>query len=371
MRLSDFIEGNIESVLDEWVAFARKQEGAEGMNLTGLRDHAGAMLRAIAVDLRTKQTDAEQFVKSQGEAPPSIVPSAAELHGGGRARDGFSVGEMVAEFRALRASVLQLWFASHHAVTTEDLNDLMRFNEAIDQALSESVGTYTGAVDRTHALLVAILGHDLRTPLHTITMVAEHLMHTAPVDATGNALVTRAVRSARRMQRMLDDVVDFTRHRMGVEIALRREPLDLATVVREAVDEVQGANPHAHFNVVLHGDLHGSWDGPRLTQLLVNLLGNAVQHGLDTMPIDVSALGGAEQVVVAVRNQGPTIAPADLSRLCSPFKRLQRVRDDDEQHHLGLGLFIVEQILLAHGGTLSVTSTDANGTCFTASLPRG
>ncbi|WP_309673455.1 sensor histidine kinase [Gemmatimonas sp.] len=372
MRLSDFIDANIDPILDEWVAFARKQAGSEGMDLDTLRDHASGMLRTIAKDLRTPQTSAEQVVKSQGEAPPDVSPteSAAQSHGTGRARDGFTVGEMMAEFRALRASVLRLWTESRGDLARADLQDLMRFNEAMDQAMVESVATYTGAVDQSHDLFVAILGHDLRTPLHMITLVAEHVLGAKLVDAPHLPLIARAMRSARRMGHMLDDLLDFTRSRMGTSIAITPRQINLATVVGDAVDEMRSASPHHVFDVQLTGDLRGKFDGVRLSQALINLIGNAVQHGSASAPVTVTARGEADHVVIEVRNVGPTIDPQDISGLFSPFKRLRRGVQASDAHHLGLGLFIADQIVLAHGGRLEVTSNAEQGTRFAVHLPR-
>ena len=372
MRLSDFIDANIDPILDEWVTFARKQAGSDGMDLDTLRDHASDMLRTIAKDLRTPQTPAEQVVKSQGEAPPDASPteSAAQSHGTGRARDGFTVGEMMAEFRALRASVLRLWTESRGDLARADLQDLMRFNEAMDQAMVESVATYTGAVDQSHDLFVAILGHDLRTPLHMITLVAEHVLDAKLVDAPHLPLIARAMRSARRMGHMLDDLLDFTRSRMGTSIAITPRQINLATVVGDAVDEMRSASPHHVFDVQLTGDLRGKFDGVRLSQALINLIGNAVQHGSASAPVTVTARGEADHVVIEVRNVGPTIDPQDISGLFSPFKRLRRGVQASDAHHLGLGLFIADQIVLAHGGRLEVTSNAEQGTCFAVHLPR-
>ncbi len=131
MRLADFIEKNSEAILAEWVAFAETCGPAgQAMDLEALRDHAKEMLEAIVEDLRTPQTDAEQVAKSKGEADqtPGAPDTAAEVHGAGRAESGFSVAEMVSEYRALRASVIRLWTKAEGTLTGADLDDLMRFN---------------------------------------------------------------------------------------------------------------------------------------------------------------------------------------------------------------------------------------------------
>src|SRR3954470_4471330 len=142
MRLSQFITANSESILGEFEEFARSHTTAGGtMEIRSLRDHAAAMLGAIARDMDQPQTGADQTRKSRGDAPlvPQAPATAAALHGADRAVSGFSMDEMVAEYRALRASVLRLWLRGEPRLGREDLDDLIRFNEGIDQALAESV----------------------------------------------------------------------------------------------------------------------------------------------------------------------------------------------------------------------------------------
>src|SRR5687767_8100661 len=140
VRLADFIDANMEPILAEWVTFAESSgPAAKGMDTVALRDHAAEMLKAIVTDLRTPQTAAEQAAKSTGDADSTTADTAAEVHGSGRAESGFTVGEMVSEYRALRASVIRLWTTAQGTLHREDLEDLTRFNEAIDQALAESI----------------------------------------------------------------------------------------------------------------------------------------------------------------------------------------------------------------------------------------
>jgi light-regulated signal transduction histidine kinase (bacteriophytochrome) len=145
-RLADFIVANREPILAEWEAFARTcAPASDAMDIAALRDHAGEMLAAIAADLRTWQSPYAQSEKSKGNAPEAgeDAPTAAEEHGAGRAESGFTLEQMVSEYRALRASVIRLWTKSRGELGPADLEDLTRFNEAIDQSLAESVSRYT------------------------------------------------------------------------------------------------------------------------------------------------------------------------------------------------------------------------------------
>ncbi|HZV64102.1 MAG TPA: sensor domain-containing diguanylate cyclase, partial [Telluria sp.] len=157
MRLSDFIPARIEAILDEWQAFARQLPPARRMDPRALRDHAGAILLAIAADLARAQSADQQAAKAQGHAPRPLQESAAELHGAARLSEGFSVDHTMSEFRALRASVLRLWSACPGHVAGEGVDDMMRFNEAIDQALGESLARYSANKERQTRLFETLL----------------------------------------------------------------------------------------------------------------------------------------------------------------------------------------------------------------------
>ncbi len=372
MRLADFIETNLEPILTEWVAFAGTCGPAGGqMDLDGLRDHAVAMLERIVVDLRTPQTSAEQQDKSRGDADSGDrTDTAAEVHGADRADSGFSVGEMVSEYRALRASVIRLWTTAEGQLTGDDLQDLMRFNEAIDQALAESITRYTSNIDRSKEMFVAILGHDLRIPVGVVSMASQHMLESGKLEQPHRVLATRILRSARRMGRMIGDLLDFTRTRLDSGIPIVRAELDLASEVSHAIDEVVAAHPGITIDLTTSGELRGRWDGARIGQVIMNLLGNAAQHGSAGAPITVTARGEAQQVVVQVHNLGPAIPPSELPGIFGAFKRLRSHQDPDPNGSLGLGLYIADNIVLAHGGELDVTSSAAAGTTFTVRLPR-
>lgn len=373
MRLADFIEANCEPILAEWVTFAESSGPAgEQMDVTALRDHALAMLQHIVVDLRTPQTKSEQADKSKGNAPPAAdgEDTAAEVHGAGRAESGFSVGEMVSEYRALRASVIRLWTASCGALEGEDLEDLMRFNEAIDQALAESTERYTTDIERSKEMFLAILGHDLRSPLDAVIMASQFMLDTGELEEPHRTLSARIVRSGKRMNVMVGHLLDFTRSRLGSGMPVVRAPMDLGKEARHAVDEITQANPGREIKLNTSGDLFGNWDCSRLSQVLANLLGNAVQHGLATAPVSITLRGEASEVVLQVHNRGAAIPAADVPELFSPFKRLGSHEPAGPLDSLGLGLYIVERIVAAHGGSITVTSSDDAGTFFTVRLPR-
>ena len=372
MKLADYIEQNDEPILAEWQAFAATcGPMAAAMGETALRDHARAMLGTIVADLRTPQSAGEQIAKSKGEIDhPEGADTAAEVHGAERAEGGFTVSEMVSEYRALRASVIRLWTAACGNLTGEDLEDLVRFNETIDQALAESITRYTVDLDRSKDMFLAVLGHDLRSPLNAVIMASQFMLETGELEEPHRSLVARTLRGGRRMNTMVGDLLDFTRGRLGAGIPIVRKPADLAKEVRHAVDEVSSAHPGCRLTLETSGDLRGNWDCSRMSQVLSNLLNNAAQHGVQKGEIAVAIRGETDEVVFTVQNWGPAIPAASIPGLFSPFKRLAASQDKAHPTSLGLGLYIAERIVAAHGGTIRATSSAEAGTRFTVRLPR-
>jgi two-component system sensor histidine kinase/response regulator len=175
------------------------------------------------------------------------------------------------------------------------------------------------------------------------------------------------VSSGRRMSRMIDDMLDLTRARLGGGIPLRLQETEFAQIVHRVIQEHQVSFPAGRLETRLEGDLLGSWDADRLAQVTSNLVGNALEHGESQDPIEVSANGtGADWVTLSVTNTG-VIPEEILPHLFDPFRGGQRQLGRREG--LGLGLYIVQQIVLAHGGRVEV-KTDARRTTFLVELPR-
>ena len=377
MRLADFILTNREPILVEWEAFARTcAPASRTMDIAALRDHAGAMLTAIAADLGTAQSSQEQEAKSQGHMRPAGAarPTAAAEHGAGRAESGFSIDQMVAEYRALRASVIRLWTRAERTLDAADLDDIIRFNEAIDQALAESVARYDDGVEQAKETFLAIVGHDLRTPLGAIHSAAAFMLETGELNEPHRTLTARIAGSAKRTLTMVGDLLDFTRSRLGGGIPVALEEMSLGKVVHDAVDEVAAANPRCPIRVETRGEQRGRWDAARLSQALVNLIGNAAQHGSAGSPVSVEVWGEDAYAVVSVHNHGAPIPSEKLDGLFNPMRTRQSPRPmapGGPTGGLGLGLYIAERIVAAHSGRIAVESTEDGGTRFTIHLPRG
>jgi signal transduction histidine kinase len=376
MRLADFILANREPILVEWEAFARTCGPASGtMNVKALRDHANAMLTVIAADLATPQTRRAQAEKSKGHAQaeePAVATAAGE-HGAGRAESGFTVEQMVAEYRALRASVIRLWTKVNGELVTADVEDLTRFNEAIDQSLAESVSRYNQDVEQAKEMFLAVLGHDLRTPLGAIHSSARFMIETGELEEPHRTLTARIANSARRTVAMVGDLLDFTRSRLGGGIPVVRTEMNLGKVVHDVVDEISAVHLGRPIQVDTRGEQRGQWDSARLSQALGNLIGNAVQHGAEgtTVTVDVREQDG--QVAIAVHNRGAVILPDQLDGIFNPMKVREaptKASAGGPTGSLGLGLYIAERIVHAHGGRIGVESSEARGTTFTVYLPR-
>jgi signal transduction histidine kinase len=371
-RLSRFIRDNIEPILAEWETFARSLPGGDTMDVVALRDHAKEMLVVIAADLERPQSDRMQDEKARGEhdAAEPRSATAAQQHGTGRASSGFTIGHMVAEFRALRASVTRLWLADDAGGARTDLTDLIRFNEAIDQAIAESVLRFSEAVAETQERFLAILSHDLRTPLGAIITSTRFMLDVGELAEPYRTLIARASSSARRMNQMVLDLVEFTRTRLDDAIPIVRAEVDARRLVHDVVVEISASYPESTVHIETGGDLKGTWDGDRLTQALTNLVGNAVQHGAAGTPIRVSARGLADEVILAVHNEGPVIPADEQAAIFQEGHRVAGGSAGVDRRHQGLGLYIVERIVAAHGGTVSVRSSTEEGTTFTVRLPR-
>jgi signal transduction histidine kinase len=370
MRLAEFILHEMEAVLAEWEAFAASLlPAATGMTPLALRDHAKQILEAVALDLNSPQTRAEESAKSMGRAPgvSGAGETAAQTHAVLRAHSGFDINQLVAEYRALRASVLRLWLDSHPA-EAERVEDIIRFNEAIDQAIAESVGHFDAQVEQARNLLLGMLGHDMRNPLNNILMTAQYLTALNAGEKVSVA-AARLIRSGASMRALLDDLVDFNRMNLGLGLNVAPSYVDLADPVADELEQIQGAHPERRISLAVSGDLRGWWDGRRLQQLLRNLVVNALRHGAPESDVRVVLSGADSDVTLAVLNSGALVDSAVLSRLSDPLWRGAPQGSKACRTGLGLGLFIVREIARGHGGDVSVCS-EGGETSFTVRLPR-
>jgi len=375
MRLAQFITENLEEILVEWEAFAASLLApGQVMSSLALRDHATQILLAIAEDIESEQTDLQQAYKSRGFVPiAEATRTAAMTHGALRHLAGFDLRQLAAEFRALRASVLRLWLKRGGDNGTA-FYQMTRFNEAIDQALAESIANYSDEVARSRDTFLAILGHDLRSPLSAIANSSLYLG--APGLLPGGApleAARRISRSAARMSSMIKDLLEYTRTRLGRAIPISPEPASMEEICRIAFDEMRAAYPERIFKLETSGPLQGRFDAERIHQVLANLLNNAVQHGARSQPIILRAHGDADRITLQVKNHGRPIPPDQLQVIFNPLVQIPPALVDEDSApstSLGLGLYIAREIVAQHGGTMAAESSDRDGTIFSARLPR-
>ncbi|MBA3596920.1 MAG: HAMP domain-containing histidine kinase [Methylibium sp.] len=370
--LGEFIVSNMETILEEWERYAAGIPEAAGMDTQTLRDHAEQILQTIARDMALPQSTEQQEAKSKGHGPRlGKGDTPAEEHAGGRQREGFGLIDLVSEYRALRASVLRLWAEEVTSADQDAVDEMTRFNEAIDQPLSESVGRYSAQLDRSRELFLGVLGHDLRNPLSAVLNAAQYLQNTIDLTAGQSKSVAVILRSGLRLRSMVSDLLDVTRTRLGQSLPIDRKQVNLNTMCQEMVEEAQAHHPEHTLRWRATGELSGSWDAARLGQMLSNLVENAIRHGAQDKPVTVSADGEAEVVTLCVHNEGIPIPEPALRRIFEPLTQEEESPADHLQAGgLGLGLYIARAIAEAHGGSIEVQSLQDAGTTFTARLPR-
>lgn len=386
MRLGDFILSNIEPILVEWESFARSMLPGKDMTVVALRDDAESILLAAARDMQTSQTLEQRASKSKGdggaggEASESL-DKASGVHGIERVGAGFHITEVIAEYRALRASVLRRWRESLPAPDLHDIDDITRFNESLDQSLASGVGSYAQRLDESRQMFLAILSHDLRNPLTTIRVAASAVSQKNADPDTANVMAM-IKRNADEMMQLVRDLIDFSAGGLGRQMPLNRGMVNLEVLSRDVIESFCSMHPDRKLRMHSDGDLIGFWDASRIRQVISNLIGNAIQHGAPDAPIDLSIVSegtpsgesgaGGDTVVMRVRNAGAPIPPRLLQNIFDPLKRYA-IPDSTGQvmpGSMGLGLYIVREIVAAKGGTVTVSSNAEDGTTFTVRIPR-
>jgi signal transduction histidine kinase len=368
--LPAFIRDKLEDIVAEWEKFAASLSPTTvgRMDSLALRDHAKPMLQAIATDIESSQSEGEQAAKSKGLEPAALSATAATTHGLLRQTAGFDLQQLVAEFRALRAAVLRMW-ADRNVADAARVYEITRFNEAIDQALAESVESYSKELSKSRDTFLGILGHDLRSPLGAVAG-ALHILAQPGSEPYRAAALAAGKSSVATMEELIHDLLDYTRTRLGKGIPIEAAPSSLEAVCRACVREVSLVSPGVDIRFEGAGDLDGMFDPARLRQVVSNLLNNAVHHGKAGAPVRLIARGTAERLTLEVWNEGIPIEAAQLESIFDPMVQLEPVEVSTKpSSNLGLGLFIAREVVRAHGGTIRATSSP-EGTAFTAEIPR-
>ncbi len=375
MKFSAFIKDNLDAIVADWEAFARKLPAGQAMSALALRDHSREILLAIAADMELRQTSQERADQAQDIVPTEAsTTSAAAEHGALRQMAGFDLVQLFAEFRAMRASVMAFWQRSGGAGPgSSSIDEITHFNEGIDKALAQSVQRYSSEVTASRDMFLAVLGHDLRGPLSGIDMSAMLLAKPGLSDAARQKAAARINRASRDMSRLITDLLEYTRTRLGAGIPINQSACDLGPVCEASIEDIRAGNPEQQFVQRMSGDLNLQADAARMQQALSNLLSNAVQHGNRQSPVTLTVDGEVNAIVLTVSNSGDPIPSDSLQAIFEPLVKAPNASSEAHERSktsLGLGLFIVREIVLAHGGSITVESSIAAGTVFTIRLPR-
>jgi signal transduction histidine kinase len=367
--LADLLRERREELIRRWterVCSDPRLGKARRLSEPELHDHVPQI-----IDDLVRVLEASQASEARGRDLGSSA--AAEEHARSRRARGFRLDDTLREFSHFRAALLDLCTAAGVPLAGE-------VAELVHAVLDENM--ITGATEMERASLaeveeraatrerfVGIFGHDLRDPLQAIRFVHATLLARADTTPEQARILRRAAASADRMAGMIHDLLDLTRARLGSGIGIDRKPAALDGICRQMVDELSLAHPGRTVELDAPVDARGDYDPDRLAQVVSNLVGNALKYGRPDTPVRVTLREEGSLAVLSVHNSGPAIPAAAQAHIFDPFRRaeLQKTSGDDS---LGLGLYIVQQIVEAHGGSIAVASTPEEGTTFTARLPR-
>jgi hypothetical protein len=370
MRLAQLIRAHPDDIESAWEKFAQTISiFAPALSVESLRDHLREILVAIADDMESPQSEKEQSEKSEGKKiRGGALDQISALHARARLDSGFNLEQAISEYRALRSSILFLWVRSQPSDDDVNLSELTRFNETIDQAIAEIVRRYADRSERYSDVFLGILTHEVRNPLHVIGLSGQTLK-AGPLQEGQSRSVERILRGVERIDRLMNDLSILVRSRMRVPLQLKRTNADLGEICEQTLQEVKASHSDAVFELEKSGDLKGNWDPERLGQVVFNLVVNAVIHASAKL-VHISIEGQGLEVVLQVTNQGSPIPPDVQHSMFDPFFRTEATSSALPGSGLGLGLFIVREIVTGHEGMVEVASTEAKGTTFTVRLPR-
>lgn len=250
--------------------------------------------------------------------------------------------------------------------TVEYAGRTVRMSAAWDIGARKAAQEANTRADVFREQLLGPIGHELRSPLYALQLSLSALQRGGGMSETQTRQVTHMAAATRRLERMLHELLDYTRTRLGGGISLRPAPLSLNTVLGKVVEGLQAAHPTRRIVSLVEGEVRGTWDEARLGQVLDNLVGNALLHSPESTPVEVKVSGEVDAVHVSVRNEGPPVPLEERSTLFEPFKGGKRASGEG----LGLSLYLARQLILAHGGRISVESGVGLGTRFIVWLPR-
>ena len=344
LALSALLEGH-------GVELLTARSGREALELLLVHDVALAFL-----DVQMPEMDGFQLAEllrgSERTRQIPLIFVTAGAREQNRVFKGYESGAVDFIYKPIEAHILQN--------KAEVFFQLYRQRQQLAMELNDRTETL-----RLNELFSALLAHDLRNPLSAI-LASAHLLQKRGSDRLAQETSARILTSGNRMARLIEDMLDLARARLGGGIVVKRQPIDFRTLVEKVVREHQAAAPERSIESSYAGDLTGHWDPERIAQVASNLIGNAIKHGNSASPIAVRLDGAPDCVTLLVENGG-TIPQDTLQHLFDPFRGGQR--EAGRSQGLGLGLYIVSQIVQAHDGKVEV-KTGSEGTSFLVRLPR-
>ena len=370
MRLSEFIRANPDDIERAWEDFARTLTlFAVELNYSVLRNDLRDILLAMADDMDMAQSSKEQQAKSKGQGPRGgALDLITAAHANARMNSGFSLEHAISEYRALRSSIIFLWVRSAPKDEDIQLSEVTRFNETIDQAIAEVVRRFASNNEVLNDRFVGALSHEIRNPLNAIALVTA-ILDKSPLEPPQRNNVARIHKNVESIRRMVDDLTILVRSRMKVGLPLTKESADLDAITKETLEAIKPSHPNAIFTIEKIGDVTGRWDKSRLQQMIFNLMSNAATHSSDQQAT-IRIHDANDDVLFTISNRGKPI-PADQQQLIfEPFVHKGGSASAQLSSGLGLGLFVVREIVQAHRGSIEVASSDIEGTTFTVRLPR-
>jgi len=374
MRLAAFMKASRQDILIQWDQFAASLSGGSDMNRTELRDHAEQVLLAIADDLDMTDDEAEESRKHRLHMAPNTtrtVRTAFERHATERLHGGFSLTEMVSEYRALRVSVLQLWGETLTELKRSEFDDTTRFNEAIDQAIAEAVLRYDTDISESRWMFLGTLAYDLRNPLSAIGTWAQFMMQAKALEAPYLKAAAGINASSSRLEHIVANLVDFARIQLKAGIKPENVPIDFGAICQQAVATLHASNPTCEIRFTSNGDLQGVGDGGRINRAYANLIENVLEYCSPDKPVSVSIDARGDTIITRIHVPGIMIPPAKIPTIFEVIRHEEagKARDASEPR-LELGLYISHEIVIAHDGDIGVTSNEEEGTTFTVEIPR-
>jgi signal transduction histidine kinase len=269
MRLADFIRANPDSIQQAWEDFARTLTTfSSNLSDSILRNDLRGVLTAIVDDMDAIQSSEEQQAKSKGHGPRGgALDRISAIHARARLASGFSLEHAISEYRALRSSILFLWVRSAPQREEIQLPEVTRFNETIDQAIAELVRRYAGKDEVLNDRFVGVLSHELRNPLNTIELLTQ-VLDKSVLEEGQHDSVARIQKNVASISRMIDDLAILVRSRMTIGLPLAKEIVDLGALTEETLEQLKLSHPAAIFTLEKIGDVTGTWDRPRLQQMV-------------------------------------------------------------------------------------------------------